>query len=57
MGGELKRWVGHFLKCDHDVVELENFQTLIGVDFYIFQMQNYLFMLAFEQMCMFALLD
>ena len=33
MAGELERWVGHFLKCDHDVVELANFKTLIRVDF------------------------
>ena len=31
--GELERWVGHFLKCDHDVVELANFKTLIRVEF------------------------
>ena len=33
MVGELERWMSHFLKCDHDVVELANFKTLIGVDF------------------------
>ena len=29
-GGELWRLAGHFLKCDQDVVESVNFQTLIG---------------------------
>ena len=33
MVGELERWMSHFLKCDHGVVKLANFQTLNRVDF------------------------